>query len=228
MDDGSQIVTFQFSCSDSKTWVAIESGAGEPQVIEMRRKFPNCWTASAWLMPGEYRCRYYSGNDRQVVYHGPANVDGAHRGSTMDGLVRVGIPRTSDKPRPNAILLVEDNPATLAALEKLLTRNGHRVHTADGYQTALDVAGREQFDLTLCDIDLWDGDGCDLLRELRQHRTFNAIAVTGHSLPDEMAQYRDAGFALVLRKPLHPLQIFSAISSLARSPLNDAPPALPA
>ena len=46
-------------------------------------------------------------------------------------------------------------------------------------------------DLAICDIGLWDGDGCKLLKELQKLQPVKAIAVTGLMLEDEVVQYRD-------------------------------------
>ena len=113
------------------------------------------------------------------------------------------------------ILLVEDNLTTLRALEILLRADGYVVHTAEGYQTALDVAKREKVNFAICDINLWDGDGCELLGELQKLQPMQGIAVTGYTLEDETEHYRDSGFAVVLRKPVDHSQIASAISRLS-------------
>ena len=125
---------------------------------------------------------------------------------------------------PISILLVEDNLTTLDASAKLLRKDGYIVHVAEGYQTALSVAKRERLDFAICDINLWDGDGCDLLRELRDIQPLQAIAVTGYTLPEETEHYRDAGFAVVLHKPTPHSEIISAISLLhSTSPFSDLP-----
>ena len=113
------------------------------------------------------------------------------------------------------ILLVEDNLTTLRALEILLRADGYVVHTAEGYQTALNVAKKEKVDFAVCDINLWDGDGCDLFGELQKLQPMHGIAVTGYTLEDETEHYRDSGFAVVLRKPIHHSQIVSAILQLS-------------
>jgi DNA-binding response OmpR family regulator len=112
------------------------------------------------------------------------------------------------------VLVVEDHADALTALAKLLRMDGHTVYTADGYQAALDVAKKQKLDLALLDIALWDGDGCNLLRDLQKLQRLQAIAVTGFTLADEVAHYRDVGFAAVLAKPLGPSQLRFAISHI--------------
>jgi CheY-like chemotaxis protein len=79
----------------------------------------------------------------------------------------------------------------------------------------------ETLDLAICDINLWDGDGCDLLQELRDIQPLQAIAVTGYTLPEETEHYREAGFAVVLHKPSAHLELPSAIALLTSDPPMD-------
>jgi hypothetical protein len=101
--------------------------------------------------------------------------------------------------------------------------NGYTVRTADGYQAALEAANIERFDIAICDIALWDGDGCDLLKELQKLQTLQAIAVTGFTLDEEVEHYREAGFAAVLPKPVDPSQVIAAISRLTSSQTSERP-----
>jgi CheY-like chemotaxis protein len=223
MSHRSQLVTFYLTSSESRAWLVINSDDEGPQIAEMWNGYPNHWSATAWLKPGKYRCRYYSGDDQRIIYHGPAHTN--HRiDEGMDGLVSVELPTEKVGLHSMNILLVEDNPATLLALSKLLKTDGYTVHIAEGYQTALEVAKKQSLDLAICDIKLWDGDGCDLLRELLQLQSMHAIAVTGYTLPDETEHYRAAGFGAVLRKPADHSQITAAIAMLTS---QAKPPAAP-
>lgn len=146
--------------------------------------------------------------------YGPASGSGStNRG--LDAAVSIENPRESIASQAVSILLVEDDLDTLSAYARLLRMDGHIVHTADGYQAALEVARRERVDLAICDIGLWDGNGCDLLRDLRKLQTVKGIAVTGFTLPDEVEDYRAAGFAAVLPKPLQHSELRSAVSILS-------------
>jgi CheY-like chemotaxis protein len=141
----------------------------------------------------------------------------------MDGLISVDKPMHRKNSKPIEILLVEDNLTTLQAFAKLLRIEGYAVHVADGYQSALTIARKEMLDLAICDINLWDGDGCDLLTELKRLQPLKAIAVTGYTLPEETEHYRDAGFSVVLRKPVHHSEIASVITQLYSPPPSELP-----
>jgi len=91
MSQRSQIVTFYLTCSEPRAWLVITADKKESRVFEMWNGYPNHWSASAWLTPGEYRCRFYVGDDRCIVYHGPARVDGKSE-NALDGCVSVEAP----------------------------------------------------------------------------------------------------------------------------------------
>ena len=243
MPQKSQIVTFHLASPELRAWVVVQGEHQAPLVVEMFQGRPGDWSASAWLIPGQYRCRFYRGNERNVTYHGPAAILASHEATmnapintataaakdaatpapitssdtSMDALICVRITPEAVARKAVTILLVEDNLDTLDAYSRLLRMDGHIVHTADGYQAALDVAKHERLDLAVCDIGLWDGDGCALLKELQELQSLKAIAVTGSTLPDEVDDYRAAGFAAVLPKPLIHSQIALAIAELGQT-----------
>lgn len=76
MNGPSQILTFHLICPESRAWLVLNRDDLEPHVYEMHEQNRSVWSATADLIPGEYRCRYYCGDDRRVNYHGPAHIDG--------------------------------------------------------------------------------------------------------------------------------------------------------
>jgi CheY-like chemotaxis protein len=213
MSQRSQMTTFFLTNSEPRAWLVVRSDNEESRVLEMWQQYPNHWSTSTWLNPGKHHYRYYRGDDQHVFYFGPACLRGSEC-DEMDGLVSVELPRDTMNSHSINILLVEDNLTTLMALENLLKQDGYIVHVAEGYQTALEVAKTKRVDFAICDINLWDGDGCDLLLEMQKLQPLQGIAVTGYTLPEETDHYRDAGFAAVLKKPVHPSEITSAIALL--------------
>jgi len=214
MGQKSEIVTFHLASSELRAWVVIKGEPDMTQVVEMWQRYPNQWSASTWLTPGNYSCRFYTGNDHNIVHYGPATIN-AVTDHGMDREFSVQITQGALVPSSVNILLVEDHLDTLKSYAKLLRMDGHVVFTADGYQAAVQVAQRERVDLAICDIGLWDGDGCKLLKELQKLQPVKAIAVTGLMLEDEVVQYRDAGFDAVFPKPLNLSNISYAIAELS-------------
>ena len=120
-----------------------------------------------------------------------------------------------DQSQALRILLVDDHEASARALARLLRHQGFVVTTAYTFAGALALAAPNSVDLLICDVDLPDGDGCELLRRMRAFfggRTIPAIAVTGHEgLLDEC---RKAGYARYLSKPLRLDDVIEAVQSL--------------
>jgi CheY-like chemotaxis protein len=214
MAQKSQRVTFELASSEPRAWVVVKSDDHEPLVIEMQKLAPNQWSANVPLTPGEYRCRFYCGDERKVIYCGPASINGSTE-SGMDAMIVVEDQQEEIVPKSATILLVEDDNDSLKVYAKILRMSGHIVHAANGYQMALDVAQRERVDVVVSDISLWDGDGCDLLKELQKLRPLKAIAITGHTLAVEAEDYLEAGFSAVLPKPIQRSELESAIAGLS-------------
>ena len=102
------------------------------------------------------------------------------------------------------ILLVEDHRDTLMAMTRLLRRIGHRVTGADSVAAAVAAADGNRFDVLVSDVDLPDGTGLDLMRQLTARpgaRPLPGIALTGYGMESDLQQTRDAGFFAHLVKP---------------------------
>ncbi len=68
---------------------------------------------------------------------------------------------TEIKPR---VLLVDDEVAHLKTLERVFSREGYDVLTADGGDAALDILRQDDIDLVITDLMMPDTDGIDLLK----------------------------------------------------------------
>ena len=112
---------------------------------------------------------------------------------------------SSSPPFPSRrILVVDDHIDTGQAMQRLLEGMGYEVETADSFASALEAARRGTFDLLLTDIQLPDGSGLDLLRELRSRGSprIKGVTLSGYTEDEEKARSRDAGFIAHLAKPV--------------------------
>lgn len=100
------------------------------------------------------------------------------------------------------VLLVEDHPATVQVLCRLLTKLGHQVTTAMNLQAAMQTVAEQEFDLLISDIGLPDGSGLDLMKYVRQSRPMPGIALSGFGMDEDVAHSREAGFQAHLTKPV--------------------------
>ena len=125
---------------------------------------------------------------------------------------------------PLRILLVDDQPESLRVLGLLLRRCGHDVREAgtvgDAVRLALDAAP----DVLLSDLELPDGDGCELLRRVRAAiPSVRGIALSGHSGEAYEARCREAGFEALLVKGTRFERILEAVQGRPRQSLGGVP-----
>ena len=108
------------------------------------------------------------------------------------------------------ILIVDDNPAFVAATAELLEHDGYAALRACSAREAVDLLDEIQcIDLVLSDVRMPDVDGFDLLRILR-HRfpSLPIILMTGLPVTSQDVVPRDA---VILRKPVDAHQLRDAM-----------------
>jgi two-component system CheB/CheR fusion protein len=112
------------------------------------------------------------------------------------------------------LLLVEDNRDTLRFLSLALGRRGHDVRTAASLSEARAELVAGDLDLLISDIELPDGTGLELMRELAR-RGVPGIAMSGFGSEEDVQQSREAGFSAHLAKPVEFRQLEDAIRRAA-------------
>ena len=117
------------------------------------------------------------------------------------------------------ILLVEDHEATQTTLAQLLRRRGFEIVNARSAAEARQQSGQTSFDVIISDLALPDGDGCDLLPEIRalQRMRIPAIAISGCGMEEDILRARKAGFAQHLTKPINIGALEAALTRLRAS-----------
>ena len=101
-----------------------------------------------------------------------------------------------------AILVVDDRLKTADMMVKLLRSDGYAARAADGCESARAVGLGQRFDLLLTNLEMADGDGCDLLRAMRDLHGSDGIALTACEEDEEVRRSRAAGFLYHLTKPV--------------------------
>jgi len=117
------------------------------------------------------------------------------------------------------MLLVEDEPATLGLMARLLRSLGHSVTTAGTITAAFEAVEADTFDMTISDIGLPDGTGLDLIRRVTALRgPTPAIALTGSGREEDFVRSRAAGFTTHMTKPIDFAKLEIMIRQVAPKP----------
>lgn len=81
-----------------------------------------------------------------------------------------------------SLLVVDDEPVLRRALARDFERRGYQVAVAGGGHEAFSLAVERRFDAVLTDVRMADGDGIELLHELKRHQPELAVVlITGFS-----------------------------------------------
>jgi two-component system CheB/CheR fusion protein len=104
--------------------------------------------------------------------------------------------------KPCKVLVVEDHHDSATLVSRVVWSAGFEVAVAENYQAALHAARADQFDVIVCDIGLPDGDGCDLLTEVKAMYGVRGVAMTGYGYEADRRRCELAGFEAFLLKPV--------------------------
>ncbi|HET6345911.1 MAG TPA: response regulator, partial [Myxococcota bacterium] len=113
------------------------------------------------------------------------------------------------------LLLVEDNEPTLEVMTTLLELAGHDVKPAPDVRTARGLAESHRFDLVVSDLGLPDGNGFDLMSELRDRYGLKGIAVSGFGMEEDLRRSKESGFLEHLVKPVDVDKLKAALARAA-------------
>jgi len=114
------------------------------------------------------------------------------------------------------VLLVEDNPANMTLATFLLESVGHTVLKATDAETAVALAGSDQPDLILMDIQLPGMDGLQataLLKADAATRDIPVIALTALAMKGDEERIRAAGCDGYIAKPLDYKEFLKTVSA---------------
>ncbi|MGV3497746.1 MAG: sigma-54-dependent transcriptional regulator [Hydrogenophaga sp.] len=122
-------------------------------------------------------------------------------------------------PTPSAsVLVVDDEPDLRTLYELTLLREGHAVTTAADLQQAREHLAHHRFDVLISDMQLPDGLGLALLREIAEsQRSEKCIVITAHGSAENAVESLKAGAFDYLTKPVDLRQLRGAVSAAFRS-----------
>ena len=118
---------------------------------------------------------------------------------------------------------------TAEQFARLLQRAGHEVICAANIKQAQmyaivtpDPNRTCAFDILISDLDLPDGSGRDLMRNLADRYPIRGIAVSGHGSREDIDSSIAAGFSYHITKPVNWQELQRAIQDIAEESLRNA------
>jgi nitrogen regulation protein NR(I) len=116
------------------------------------------------------------------------------------------------------LLLIEDDPSTGAALQKVLRAEGHEVDLATRGDDGLARARQQNYDLVLTDFKLPGLSGLELVAQLHAAKPKLAIVLmTAHGTTDTAIEATKRGACEYLTKPFEADELLDLVSAAVRS-----------
>ncbi len=113
------------------------------------------------------------------------------------------------------VLIVDDSPASIFVLKKLVEKWGHVALTAEDGNQAIEIASKEQPHVILMDIVMPGMSGFQATRKLSKGQTTHGIPVIFVSRKDDEADRiwgMRQGASAYVTKPVNPETLMTAIS----------------
>ena len=124
---------------------------------------------------------------------------------------------------PNPVVVViEDEPQIRRFVRSALESEGWQVFEADTAQRGLTEAGTRKPDLLVLDLGLPDGDGLDLIRDVRGWSGVPIIVLSARSGEADKIAALDAGADDYLSKPFGVGELLARVRANLRRPRNAA------
>ncbi len=102
------------------------------------------------------------------------------------------------------IQLVDDCRDNLFVLERCFANTGVNILTAPSVDCAISQHDKEKIDIVLTDINLAESSGIELFNRLKELRSaLPIVAITGETMPKNVARIKETEFAAVLTKPIN-------------------------
>jgi len=104
------------------------------------------------------------------------------------------------------ILIVDDDPRNIYALNAVLTAKGFNCITAPSARAGLETLGTKKINVALIDMMMPDMDGHQMIGEIRRSqeiRSLPVIAVTALAMPGDKEKCLQSGADDYLSKPIN-------------------------
>jgi two-component system KDP operon response regulator KdpE len=120
------------------------------------------------------------------------------------------------------VVIIEDEPQIRRFVRSALEAEGWQVHEADTAQKGLTEAGTRKPDLLVLDLGLPDGDGLDVIKDVRGWSGVPIIVLSARSDETDKIAALDAGADDYLTKPFGTGELLARVRANLRRPRHAA------
>lgn len=115
-----------------------------------------------------------------------------------------------------SVLVIDDEPAILQLLKRVLEAEGYNVHLAIDGISGMAKYAENQPDLVLLDIMMPGLDGYQVLESIRQDSDVPVVIITGKDDSDSLQKVLALGADGLVQKPFPPREIVGQIQEKMR------------
>ena len=151
----------------------------------------------------------------------PSDPSAGFGGLSPGANTAAGSGQSSPRADTERVLVVEDEPALLRALEITLRARGYQVSSSKDGRTALAEAARRPPDAVLLDLGLPDMDGNEVIRRLRAWTAVPVLVLSGRAGSGDKIGALDSGADDYVTKPFSMEELLARLRALLR---RDAQP----
>jgi len=120
------------------------------------------------------------------------------------------------------ILVIEDEPEMKGLIKQFLEDEYYIVEVADNFNSGMDKIVAYDYDCIILDIMLPDGNGLELLQELKNlNKADSVIIISAKDSLDDKIKGLDLGADDYLTKPFHIAELNARIKSVIRRKISD-------
>ena len=117
------------------------------------------------------------------------------------------------------MVLIDDDPAIVRLLRKILTDHGMEVTACSTASAGLETLDQQAWEICLLDRGLPDSDGIEICRRVKAEARFDArrvIMLSGYDSLDARVEALNLGADDYITKPFHPAEVLARVNASRR------------
>jgi DNA-binding response OmpR family regulator len=121
------------------------------------------------------------------------------------------------------ILVVDDDENILSLERTILEQKGFAVTTADSGAEALEILGKEDFDLVLLDVMMPEIDGFTVCRRIKEEprtKEIPVIFLTAKGGGEALAEGFESGAIMYINKPFTANKLLTIVNTMLEPPAH--------